>query len=784
MGNYFDLIAAINAAIKTNGEQGITGASLNAILRDMVAALGAGYQYVGVVAPDTAAPSTDYNAVYLGLTAGTYTNFGGTVVGSGQFGVFAFDGSWTYNVADIASDKYTKPSGGIPKTDLAQAVQTSLSKADVAACVTRRSLDETGVAFDPAGESFIVYASNAQYVEVYFIECGDDYTNVHVTMLSEPDTELGPLVDFHPYDGELLVWPNEAIDLSVIRLGEPGQVVFTNVADKSGADPMIEPGLFVRKDLLDALLAEKANVDGYYDTLVSGAAKTLVGHGSVPAEFMFRTSGGNDDIGTGPARIVNMKGNGVVWNQLVGADTSSVTITSGHKYYSVIGGVAAIATSDGTAIAVTGGVDIVIDLTLYFNGSVPENLTAEEFEAILQRDYSGLNYYRQNSGEVLPFKAQVLKTTGFNQWDEEWRRGYYDANGTYVNAPSGNYISNTNSIRVIPSTTYYAKHPITNLILVEKDATGNVLTRTNMSEAPSHSFTTGPDTSLIDFSVGSSSKPVTTYNHDICINLSWSGYRNGEYEQYKANQYHLDPTKFYGKLNGEGSLVQIYPQGMFKAGSAFDLAAMAKNECDVKLGKVDLGTLTWSYAPSPASPYLYPYFFAAVADSKKPSANTLISNTYARASVVTNDKAYQMGSSYLLITDSAYTDAATFKTAMSGVSLIYELATPLHYTDCIYLDYGVDTPLSEIASYLVDDFGTEEWLPANTDEPYTAPCNLDIQYPMNAVDFQRRADENFINKASLTNFLEALKTAGVIAAYTMTYNATTREYEFTITPVS
>lgn len=161
MGNYFDLIAAINAAIKTNGEQGITGASLNAILRDMVAALGAGYQYVGVVTPDAAAPSTDYNAVYLGLTPGTYTNFGGTQVRGGQFGVFTFNGSWTYNIADIASGtfvrcdgeqeltegekenarnnidaaskaevnaKYTKPSGGIPKTDLAQAVQDSLDE--------------------------------------------------------------------------------------------------------------------------------------------------------------------------------------------------------------------------------------------------------------------------------------------------------------------------------------------------------------------------------------------------------------------------------------------------------------------------------------------------------------------------------------------------------------------------------------------------------------------------------------------------------------------------------
>ena len=47
-------------------------------------------------------------------------------------------------------------------------------------------------------------------------------------------------------------------------------------------------------------------------------------------------------------------------------------------------------------------------------------------------------------------------------------------------------------------------------------------------------------------------------------------------------------------------------------------------------------------------------------------------------SVIYNEPGYAYNG-YILIKDSNYSDAATFKTAMSGVQLCYELATPLTY---------------------------------------------------------------------------------------------------------
>ena len=59
--------------------------------------------------------------------------------------------------------------------------------------------------------------------------------------------------------------------------------------------------------------------------------------------------------------------------------------------------------------------------------------------------------------------------------------------------------------------------------------------------------------------------------------------------------------------------------------------------------------------------------------------NALISNNYTlvASNALTIDKAYTIYNGKLYIQDSAYTDATTFKTAMSGVYLVYELATPV-----------------------------------------------------------------------------------------------------------
>ena len=98
------------------------------------------------------------------------------------------------------------------------------------------------------------------------------------------------------------------------------------------------------QDVQDAI---EEGGSGYNPSLSAGSASALTGGAGTDATLP-RTS-----VADGVADVLAIKGNTVVWNQLVGSDTSSVTVPSGHKYLGIIGGTSAIATSDGTAVSVT-----------------------------------------------------------------------------------------------------------------------------------------------------------------------------------------------------------------------------------------------------------------------------------------------------------------------------------------------------------------------------------------------------------------------------------------------
>ena len=90
---YNSLIEIINANIKANGRQAITGDVMNAILNRMVAAFGAGYQYMGMATPNLNPDSPDYKAFWL-ATEGTYTHMGGIEVGK-ELAVIKWDTAWS-----------------------------------------------------------------------------------------------------------------------------------------------------------------------------------------------------------------------------------------------------------------------------------------------------------------------------------------------------------------------------------------------------------------------------------------------------------------------------------------------------------------------------------------------------------------------------------------------------------------------------------------------------------------------------------------------------------------
>ena len=103
MSNYNSLKTTIDANIKQNGRQEITGQILNSVLNQMVTTLGAGYQFAGVATTATNPGSPDAKVFYIANGKGTYTNFGGLEVTEDEVVVLYWDSSWHKVSTGIAS---------------------------------------------------------------------------------------------------------------------------------------------------------------------------------------------------------------------------------------------------------------------------------------------------------------------------------------------------------------------------------------------------------------------------------------------------------------------------------------------------------------------------------------------------------------------------------------------------------------------------------------------------------------------------------------------------------
>lgn len=102
MANYSILKAAVEAVVKTNGNQEITGANMQSTLLSMIESLGAGYQFAGVATPSTTITTSDENVFYI-TGSGLFSNMGSTkTVPEGSIGIFRYNGSWSSDTVKLA----------------------------------------------------------------------------------------------------------------------------------------------------------------------------------------------------------------------------------------------------------------------------------------------------------------------------------------------------------------------------------------------------------------------------------------------------------------------------------------------------------------------------------------------------------------------------------------------------------------------------------------------------------------------------------------------------------
>ena len=388
----------------------------------------------------------------------------------------------------------------------------------------------------------------------------------------------------------------------------------------------------------------------------------------------------------------------------------------------------------------------LIDLTLMF-GEGNEPTTIEDFKKKMPL---GIDEYAYNEGELISTNVEGIKSVGFNAWDEEWEKGGLSPI-TGTEEYNQNLIRAKNYIQILPNTIYYCSNENVDggeatwamffdeqKNLIKGYKTGRK-TSNNAHDILNYSFTTPVAARYMRFY--SKSK---VYYHDICIHLVHTGYRNGEYEPYKEFRRSI-PIKDIKDKDGN----QLFPNGLLSAGSVYD--EITPTKAIKRIGVVDFGTLNWKRTKSSAWPA--DLLYAEISDAKKGINIGGIMARYSRATDTTTiaDKHYITGAnnSYVYVRDDSYTDTATFKAAMSGVMLYYELAEPI--------EVDLEEPLN--LDYEVSDFGTEEVI---SSEP-TTPMKADIVYQFNAVDRIRdnsrhtaEADKKLLEYENRISALEAM----------------------------
>jgi hypothetical protein len=401
----------------------------------------------------------------------------------------------------------------------------------------------------------------------------------------------------------------------------------------------------------------------------------------------------------------------------------------------------------------------LIDLTQMFGADIANTITKpEQFYEMLPE---GVDINAYNTGEIVDASYKAIKTTGFNQWDEQWRTGEYDSTtGEYIFNQAS--MANTNPIRVVSGCDYYVKLPAsTAMVVFMYDYNMTYIGTTTIYST----LSIPANVSYINFRLQSSYG--LTYKNDICINIAWDEYSslNGTYKPYKPFERDLSWVAKY------------FPNGMRSAGNVADEIRFNSTtqqwEVVQRVGVVDLGSLNWTTSSTITDGVLN---FTARSDSndtilsmKGVSSNETANITCSRLVTASGNDVYtrtvingiacnkSTSLQYLGVASSAYTTNAQlqdFVQSMQGVLLNYELATP------------IVTPITEDVNlaYDVTDYGTEQLIVAEGAQ--SAPLSAEVVYEPNVLASIKQV-------ATMLTRLDALETA--VATMQASAVATTNE---------
>ena len=345
----------------------------------------------------------------------------------------------------------------------------------------------------------------------------------------------------------------------------------------------------------------------------------------------------------------------------------------------------------------------IFDLTAMFGSTIADYIytleQANEGAGVARfRKYFPKSYYAYDAGSLQSVNVGSGIMTGLNQWDEEWEVGQYNNVGDKIN--NSQTMRSKNYIPIFPSISYCITVPYpsvtSSVININFYDSGKVWISNLKVDSNGAVFNTPNNAYYMTFNV--TSTYGNTYNNDICINLHWDGEYDGVYEPYITHTYQYDPAlelRGIPKLDENNYLT--YDGDVYESDGTVTR----------KYGIVDLGTLDWIYVNSSSHEMMR----ATMSSWKRPSGSSEVANGVlsAKGIVISGNAVYlheQEGISKTADADtinyysaSMGSDATAFKTAMSGVYLVYELATPTTEQAEPYTN-----------PQIVNDFGTESFI--------------------------------------------------------------------------
>lgn len=496
-------------------------------------------------------------------------------------------------------------------------------------------------------------------------------------------------------------------------------------------------------------LVNKANIDGFYDELTAGSAEQLISSQFVEDSepYKFRTTGGSADVGN-REQVDAIVGGSIAWNQLApvsgksftstGSDTRALTLallsaSNAVQFASSIGvgkgifGTVFSATENGGATlkhngasadiimwskssqTITAGhkyvfsIDIVNNDTSRAGGLVTDNLMLFDLTQMfgssvadavynMEQGNAGAgvkwfkslfpnSYYAYNTGELISVSGlQSHDTVGFNAYN-----------------PS------TGIAKLLGGHEYQISGTYTSVSYVDDSGNAETLSISGGLFTPKSNGTLTV--------VGGNST-------DTCVHLTWSGWRNGEYEPYQKHSYPLDSSltlRGVPKLSADNKMYydgdEYLPDGSVTRKYKIVTYNGSEN-WGAESGGTYSGQNFFVEKPSDALPYsagleYAQKFLTAVAVS----SDVLTDNTLVPSSGYFN---FAIGARL------GITTVADFKTYLAShpISVLYPIATPTTETA---------EPYTKIQT--CDDFGTEEYVSTSI-----VPVGHNTEYPANLRD--------------------------------------------------